>query len=348
MTVTIRDVAQKAGVGLATVSRVLNNSPLVSDTTRERVKAAIAELDYRPNETARRLSLGKTLTIAVVTPFFTRPAFVERLRGVEQVVAESLYDLVLYNVETPERRDNYMRLLPRREKADGLLIISLPPRNEDLPFLASSPVPIVLVDANHPSLTMLNRVTTDDVAGGRLATQHLLDLGHRRIAYLSDHFETPFNFTASYDRYMGYCQALTTAGLHVRPEYHGCGEHSQTEAHRLALDLLRLPEPPTAVFAASDTQAMGVLAAARDLGLRVPDDLSVIGYDDIELAEHLQLTTIRQQLLESGRRGVRLLLNKLAAPHSEPTSEVLSINLVVRATTGPAPEPHGVKTSSGV
>ncbi len=335
MTVTIRDVAQKAGVGLATVSRVLNNSPLVSDPTRERVKAAIAELDYRPNETARRLSLGKTLTIAVVTPFFTRPAFVERLRGVEQVLAESQYDLVLYNVETPERRDNYMRLLPRREKADGVLIISLPPRNEDLPFLASSPVPIVLVDANHPSLTMLNRVTTDDVSGGRLATQHLLDLGHRRIAYLSDHFETPFNFTASYDRYMGYCQALTAAGLPVRPEYHGCGEHSQTEAHRLSLDLLRLPEPPTAIFAASDTQAMGVLAAARDLGLRVPGDLSVIGYDDIELAEHLRLTTIRQQLLESGRRGVRLLLNKLAAPHSAPTSEVLSIDLVVRATTGP-------------
>jgi len=330
---TIRDVAQKAGVGLATVSRVINNSPLVSAPTRQRVLDVIAEMNFVPSPTARRLSLGRTLTIAVITPFFTRPAFVERLRGVESVVAESEYDLVLYNVESADRRDHYFRTVPRRERTDGVLIISLPPRNEDVPYLAESHVPVVLVDANHPSLTTLNRVIVDDVDGGRQAVQHLIELGHRRIAYLSDTFETPFNFTASYDRYQGYRCALEAAGLPLRHEYHAQGEHGRAEAKRLALALLRLPERPTAIFAASDTQALGVLEAAREAGLRVPEDLSVVGYDDIEVAEYLGLTTVRQLLFESGQRGVNLLLRVLSTPPTEPVCEVLPTQLVVRRTT---------------
>lgn len=337
MPITIRDVAQKAGVGLATVSRVLNNSPLVSAATRERVQAAIAELNFTPNPTARRLSLGKTLTIAVITPFFTRPAFVERLRGVESVLAESQYDLVLYNVETPEKRDIYFRDVPRRQRADGVLIISLTPRDEDIARLADSPVPVVLVDANHPSLTMLNRVITNDEEGGRQATAHLIGLGHRRIAYLSDAFVTPFNFTASFDRYQGYRRALEAAGISFRPEWHRWGPHSRAEARRLAHELFTLPERPTAVFAASDTQAMGVLEAARELGLRVPEDVSVVGYDDIEIAEYLGLTTMRQSLFESGRRGMELLLAAMERRLTDPVCEVMDAQLIIRATTAPPP-----------
>ena len=162
MTTTIRDVAKRAGVGLGTVSRVINDSPQVSEATRERVQTAIAALNFVPNPTARRLSLGKTLTIAVIVPWFTRPAEVERLRGVENTLAESDYDLVLYNVETPEKRDAYFRDVTRSERADGVLIISLSPRDDDVERLARSTVPIVLVDANHPSLKSLNRVITDD------------------------------------------------------------------------------------------------------------------------------------------------------------------------------------------
>lgn len=335
MPATIRDVAQKAGVGLATVSRVLNNSPLVSELTRQRVLDTIAELNYSPNPTARRLSLGKTLTIAVIAPFFTRPAFVERLRGVEKVLAESAYDLILYNVENFEKRDLYFRNVPRPERADGVLIISLPPRDQDVQFLAASAVPIVLIDANHPSLTSLSRVIIDDLAGGYAATQHLVELGHRRIGYISDPFETPFNFTASYDRYQGYCQALSAAGIPVRPDYRADGEHSRAEARHLAARMLALPERPTAIFAASDTQAMGVLEAARDGNLHVPDDLSVVGYDDIEIAEYLRLTTVRQLLYESGKRGVELLLEVLDRQPPQPMCEVLPIELIVRGTTAP-------------
>jgi DNA-binding LacI/PurR family transcriptional regulator len=333
--VTIRDVAKRAGVGLGTVSRVINDSPSVSDATRRRVHQVITELNFVPSTSARRLSLGKTLTIAAVVPFFTRPSVIERLSGIESSLAESEYDLVIYNVETVQRRDACVRDLPRRARADGVLIISLSPRDEDVPYLISAEVPIVLVDANHPSLTALNRIVVDDIDGGRVATQHLVDLGHRRIGYLSDPFENPFNFTSSRQRYQGYKQALEAVNIEISSEYLGQGEHGRYEAHLLALSMLRLPQPPTAIFAASDTQALGVLEAARDLELRVPEDLSVIGYDDIEVAEYLGLTTMRQLLFESGQRGVERLLEVLQDPPVQPVCEVLPANLIVRRTTAP-------------
>lgn len=332
---TIRDVARAAGVGLGTVSRVINDSPLVNESTRQRVQQVISELHYVPNPTARRLSLGKTLVLAVIVPFFTRPSVTERLRGIENTISESEYDLIIYNVETAERRDACMREIPRKERADGVIIISLSPRDSDLPVLLSAELPIVLVDANHDSLTGLNRVIVDDIAGGLLATRHLIDLGHERIAFISDFLETPFNFTSSRDRLKGYQQALQAAGISVQPEYHAQDEHGRYEAYLMALRLLALPEPPTAIFAASDTQAMGVLQAAREMELQVPKDLSVIGYDDIEVAEYLGLTTIRQMLYESGQRGVELLLEILENPDSRAACEILPTELIVRATTAP-------------
>lgn len=333
--VTIRDVAKKAGVGLGTVSRVINESPQVSEVTRRRVQEVIAELHYTPNPTARRLSLGKTLTVAVITPFFTRPAFIERLRGIENTLSESDYDLNIYNVETVQRRDQCMHQIPRPDRADGVIILALSPRDEDLPYLQRAQVPIVLVDANHPSLSSMNRVIVDDVAGGGAAVQHLVDLGHRRIGYISDWLYNPFNFTSSRDRYQGYRQVLDAAGIPFRPEYHGQAEHGRSEARLLAEQMLALPERPTAIFAASDTQAMGILEAARDAGLRVPADLSVIGYDDIEIAEYLGLTTMRQLLYESGQLGVELLLDTLEGLNVAPVCRVLPTELIVRVTTAP-------------
>ncbi len=332
---TIRDVAQKAGVGLGTVSRVLNNSPLVSEATRQRVLEVITALNYSPSPVARRLSLGKTLTIAAIVPFFTRPSVVERLKGVEATLVESEYDLIVFNVETVERRDTCFWDVPRRERVDGALIMSLAPSDKDVARFARAGVPVVLVDVNHPALS---RAVTDDVAGGRMATQYLIDLGHRRIGYISDPLESPFNFTSSRDRYLGYRQALEAAGIPFQSEYHRQGEHGRYEARRLAIELLALPEPPTAIFAASDTQAMGVLEAAQGVGISVPQGLSVIGYDDIEIAEYLGLTTIRQQLFESGVRGVELLLETLDTPPHEPVCQVLPVELVVRGTTAAPPD----------
>ena len=307
---TLRDVATHAGVSKATASRVFNGSARVESTTRRRVLDAMAALEYTPSDAARRLSLGRTLTISVVTSFLTRPQAAERLRGVDAVLSDSEFDLVIYNVETVEKRDQYLQSLALAQRTDGLLVISLPLRPEDVIRLSSAAIPVVVVDAHGPAVEGLPHVVGDDIAGGELATRHLLELGHRAVAFLGDQFENPFGFTSSRHRFMGYERALVGAGLAVPADLVALGAHSRYEARELAARMLATPERPTAVFAASDTQALGVMSAAHDAGIHVPDDLSVIGYDDIEMADYIGLTTIRQQLFESGRRGAELLLRR--------------------------------------
>jgi LacI family transcriptional regulator len=333
--VTIRDVARKAGVSPGTVSRAINNSPLVNEETRKRILEVVKELNYTPNLVARRLSLGKTLVIAVIVPFFTRPAFSERLNGVVSVLSQSQYDLVIHNIETPAQRSDCFRVIPRRDRVDGALVLSLPPIDKETAQLANADVPIVLIDADHPALTMLHRVTVDDVAGGQAATEYLLELGHTRIGFIGDIIDNPFYFISSRDRYSGYRKALEAAGIPLRPEYYAEGQHGRREARQLAKKMLSLSDRPTAIFAASDTQAVGVLEAAREAGLRVPEDLSIIGYDDIEVADILGLTTMRQLLFESGLRGVELLLETLEDPQIEAVHEALPTELIVRGSTAP-------------
>ncbi len=341
--VTIRDVAKRAGVGVGTVSRVINSSPSVSDATRQRVLATIEKLDYSPNPIARRLSLGKTLNIAVIVPFFTRPVFVERLRGIENALAQSEYDLVLYNVESTDRRDACFRETPRPERVDGLLIISLSPLDEDANRFLRARVPTVLIDAHHP---LLHRLTINDADGGRMATEHLINLGHRKIAFIGDYLENPFGFASSRERFEGYYQALEMAEIPFRSDYFKQGLHGQLPARKLAMELLSAPDRPTAIFAASDTQAIGVLAAARDLGLAVPEDLSVIGYDDIEVAEYLHLTTMRLPSFALGVEGAQLLMDLIARPDSPAREVPFTTELITRTTTAP-PCPVASNGSSG-
>jgi DNA-binding LacI/PurR family transcriptional regulator len=259
---------------------------------------------------------------------------VERLRGIESVLSETEYDLVVYNVESGNRYETYFRELARRERVDGLLIISLRPPEEHVRRLLEFGGPTILVDISHPDFT---RVIIDDVDGGRKATQHLLDLGHRRIGFLSDFSDSTFHFTANRDRYVGYLQAMEAAGIPPHADCTVHGEHSRESAYEMASQLLCLDEPPTAIFATSDTLATGVLEAADEQGLAVPEDLSIIGYDDIELAEYLNLTTIRQQLFESGVRGGELLLEAIDSPPESSRCVLLPTELVVRATTAPPP-----------
>lgn len=333
--VTIRDVARRAGVGVGTVSRVLNDSPMVSEETRHKVQVAIEALDYSPSSVARRLSRGRSMAIAVIAPFFTRRSYVERLQGIEHVLSAGGYDLILYNVETVARRDDCLRSLPRNERLDGMLILSLGPNDIEAERFTELGVPVVLIDAYHDALPT---VKIDDVAGARKAVQHLIDLGHRRIAYVGEHLDdNPFNFRPVGDRFQGYCQALADSGLPFQPEYHRQGNYGWREARRMAHELLALDQPPTAVFAYSDTMAFGVLEAAQQGNVNVPSELSVIGFDDVEVAQYFQLTTIRQPLYESGARGAELLIDGMenlegaATPHL-----ILPSELVVRSTTAPS------------
>lgn len=332
MPVTIYDVAKQANVGVGTVSRVLNDNPRVSPETRQRVLGVMETLDFRPSPLAQRLSRRKTLTIGVIAVFFTRPSVVERLRGIESVVAASQYDLIVHNVETPAKRDDVFRATAANRRVDGLLVISLTPADADVQRWQSAGVPVVLVDTHHPALS---RVVVDDVLGGYRAGRHLLELGHRKIAFVGDPIHSAFNFSSSRDRLIGLRKALDERDITFRPEYHQAGEHSQETARALTHQLLTLDDPPTAVFAASDTQALGVMQAARDRGLSIPQDLSVIGFDDIEIAEYLSLTTVHQPLFESGCRGTELLLQSMEKIDGEVSCQELPVQLIARGSTVP-------------
>ena len=331
MPATIRDVAKQANVGVGTVSRVLNDNPSVSDETRQKVLAAIEELDYRPNPIARQLSTGRTLTIGVILPHLTMPSYVERLRGVQRALANTKYDLVLFSVENPVQRDTFFEDISWTSRVDGMLVISLPPTDRQAERFARSTIPIVLVDAYHPDLCC---IVTDDVEGGQKVTEYLVELGHRKIAFLGDYLETPFHPSMRY-RYQGYRDTLEKAGIPFISEYLVEGHNDRSTARQLARQLLSLDDPPSAIFAGCDIQAIGVLDTAREMNIHIPEELSVIGYDGIRDAEYLNLTTIEQHLFDSGVEGVQLLLNALERRIETPCREYIPVELVIRSTTAP-------------
>ena len=329
---TIRDVAEKANVGIGTVSRVLNNHPYVSPDTRQKVLDAIKELNYTPNLIAKQLSSGRTHAIAVTLPFLTYPSFVERLRGVQTALADSNYVLILYGAESVSQRDVNFSDLSQTTRIDGILIVSVPLSEENANAFLETNTPIVLVDIFHPKFS---RVFVDEVEGGVMATQHLIELGHSNIAFISDLLDPDFQFLAMRERYRGYQKALRENGIPIRPEYHLEAPHGQYEAKLLAEQLLHLEDPPTAIFAGSDTQAIGVLNAAREMNIQVPEQLSVIGYDGIRDAEYLQLTTIEQPLFDSGVEGVNLLISKIENPSQDIHEIRMPLKLHIRRTTAP-------------
>jgi LacI family transcriptional regulator len=332
---TIAEVARKAGVGVGTVSRVLNGHPSVTATTKARVAAAMEELDYRPSPFARGLKHGRTNRIAVLVSFFTNPAAVERLRGLTRALVGSSYELVLYPVEDDAQRRTHMETLTGPHQADGIVLISLPPTDDEVARLQGTATSVVQVDAEHPAFPHL---VIDNVEGGRLAAAHLLELGHRELAFIGDREDDPHGFTSSRDRRLGFLEVLASAGCVPPGAWIRTGPHGSDTAADLARAVLRSDDRPTAIFAASDTQAFGVMLAARELGLQVPGQLSIVGFDDIETAAHVGLTTVRQPLQESGRQAAALLLADLADPGSVPPERhVLPLELVSRHTSHPPP-----------
>jgi DNA-binding LacI/PurR family transcriptional regulator len=287
------------------------------------------ELGYRPSATARNLSLGRTQTLGVVAPFFTSPSVVERLRGIDDVVGGSAYDLTLFNIETREQRRAALRRFARRDRVDGVIVISLPLTPAEVRALNRDGLPAVQVDVAN---ALLPNVAIDDVAGGAMAARHLLEAGHRRIAFVGDVEENPFAFASSRRRLEGFARVLDEAGIGLSPSYVRRGPFGRETAGKLTRQLLALRERPSAIFAASDVQAFGVLDAAARAGLSVPDDLSVIGFDDIELAAAIGLTTVRQPLRESGRLGAALLLRALAGDGLGPTPRLPELEVVDRRT----------------
>jgi DNA-binding LacI/PurR family transcriptional regulator len=331
---TIKDVAQKAGVGVGTVSRVLNNSPKVTPETRKLVLDVIAELGFKPNTVARQLSRKTRVhNIGVITqPFISYRAFAERLRGLQLTLSEmeTDYELMLYTVSSLAHYDERLTTIAQTGAVEALIIIDLDLYDEQKAMLREASLPFVGI--NHLKDQDWPCVGTDNVEGGYLAGQYLLDCGHRRIAYVGDEMTDTFEFISSVQRFEGFRQALTKRDVPLPDWYIQLGSHDYQVAKLLAANLLSLPEPPSAIFAMSDMQAFGCLAAAREAGVRVPDDISIMGYDDLEFSYHVGLTTVRQHLELSGRVGIEYLLSLLQGDE-RPPPQLPPLEVIERQTT---------------
>ncbi len=289
---------------------------------------------YRPSHVAAALVRGTPHTVALIVAYLTRPSTVVRVASALAVLEEQGYGTIVCNVDSPLERDRHLEALLPTHRADGVLAVCLPLSRGQLDQFARAGVALASVDGTNPGVP---QTVIDDVAGGRLATGHLIALGHRRIGFVGDMpFGRPpagLGFTSSANRLRGYKQALAAAGIPVEPSLIRRGPHDAAAAAEHAARLLKSAYPPSAIFAASDTQAIGVLAAADRLGVSIPERLSVVGFDDIESATFLGLSTVRQPLALSGTEGARRLCALLRGERVRPLRQELPIELMERRSS---------------
>ncbi|MAS33681.1 MAG: LacI family transcriptional regulator [Anaerolineaceae bacterium] len=327
---TIYDVAELSGTSIATVSRVLNSPERVSQRSRRLVMDAIDQLGFVPKAEARARVLQSTGRIGVITPFFTSPSFTDRMRGIAAALSDSGYELVIYPVDSLARLENYFAKLPLTGNLDGLIVLSLPIDESAAARLLSNNLETVLVEQQYPQFSS---ILVDDRAGGRLAAQHLVENGHRHCAFVYFGESPEYSIHPERARMDGYREALAEYGIDLPDEYVKYVPISRKGIREKLHELLALPQPPTAIFAPSDDLAIRVIHHARELGFHTPQDISVIGFDNIDIAEHIDLTTISQNLVESGQTAVELLLSRLT-DMGRPIQQIrFQVQLEKRGTT---------------
>ncbi|TDN90979.1 LacI family DNA-binding transcriptional regulator [Microbacterium sp. BK668] len=331
--VSIDEVARAAGVSTATVSRALSGRGHVSDPTRARVEAAAKGLGYVVSASASSLASGRTRNIGVLVPFLDRWFFSTVLSGIATALQRRGYDITLYTLtaDRTQRREIFDTFL-RRQRIDGVIAISIELGEEETDLLLELDLPTIAIGGPNAKLTTL---TVDDSMVARLATEHLIALGHRAIAHIGASPEFDVDFHIPTQRRQGFEQALSDAGLPARPELYEPADFTIEGGFRAAKQILGRPGAhPTAIFAASDEMAIGALLAARELGYRVPEDLSVIGIDGHELGEFFRLTTVDQFPLGQGERAADAILAELEASAGERAARSdLPFELIVRGST---------------
>ncbi|GAA1467203.1 LacI family DNA-binding transcriptional regulator [Microbacterium thalassium] len=333
--VSIDEVARAAGVSTATVSRALSGRGNVSPATRARVDAAAASLGYVVSSSASSLASGRTRNIGVLVPFLDRWFFSTVLAGIADTLMRHGYDITLYSLTVGrEQRSRIFQEFLRRRRVDGVIAISIELDADEIQRLRELDLPVVAIGGPTPGLTSL---AMDDVALARLATEHLIALGHTAIAHIGGENEFDVDFHIPVRRRAGYEQALEEAGIAVDPALYEPGDFTIEGGFHAAKQLLGRPGPhPTAVFAASDEMAIGAMLAARELGYRVPEDLSVVGIDGHELGSFFRLTTVDQAPRAQGERAAAAILGELEesgtpAPQVGPAEQ--PFRLVVRGST---------------
>ena len=329
--ITIEDVASQAGVSLATVSRALRGLPNVAPTTRDRVRAVAMQLGYRPDPNASRLSSRRTHTVGMGVPLLGSWYFSQAMAGAEAVLAAEGYDVLLLAIGSAAARHRMATGDgPLHRRVDGLLLVDLRLDPDEVVTFTSTGSGIVTVGDSYPEFPS---VTIDDRRAAEMAVTHLVNLGHRRIALIGDLPGEALVFHVPGLRRAGYRQALAAAAIPVRLDYDVPGNFSVDGGHEAMVRLLATPEPPTAVFAMSDEMAIGALRAVRDHGWSVPDDVSIVGFDDHELSEAVGLTTVRQPVTHIGGFAARALLDLLDGHPTAPQHRVVPTSLVLRSTT---------------
>jgi LacI family transcriptional regulator len=342
---TINDIARLAGVSKATVSRVINQKPDVDPATRARILRIMDEQGFTPSITAAGLAGGRTRLIGMLLPSLTWPLMPEIMRGVAEIVEQSPYELVVYSVSHEQDRSAVIDRILAAKLSEGLLAVYPGQATAHLSALHESGYPVVMLDDQGAPTGSTPWVGADNRSGAYIAVKHLIAIGHHRIG----HIKGRAGYQCSDDRYQGYCDALAEAGIPLDPELVVQGDFLVTGGAACAEQLLALRERPTAIFAASDDTAFGALSAAAEAGLRIPDDVALVGFDDTMPASFTRpaLTTVRQPFFEMGKRAATLLLdavNALRQPippswHtaqriSAPHREFLPTRLVVRDSCG--------------
>ncbi|MDQ6710121.1 MAG: LacI family transcriptional regulator [Candidatus Dormibacteraeota bacterium] len=346
MPVTLKDLAARAGVHASTISRVANSDPSlrISAATRSRIEALLRETEYQPNGVARGLKLRQTFVFAVIIPDVTNPFFAALFRGVEDGAAPHGYNVLLCNTDgSPERQRSHLQSLHAR-RVDGVVLASSFLKDPSVQWLRRQRIPYVLVnrfseEAGDPF------VGSDDVLGGRLATSHLIELGHRRIAHLAG----MATVSTGVLRRRGYLAALAEAGLEADPTLIVESGYTEEGGANAAQQLLTRPNPPTAIFAVTDMTAIGAFGVARHLQRRIPDDLAVVGYNDIPLASRLVpgLTTVHVPIHDFGAAAARLLIEQIESGAPSRRRLIFNPELVVRASTVPGAEGGAVTPAAG-
>lgn len=329
----IKDIARLAGVSTATVSRALSDSGLVTDSTREKVQAAARQLDYRMNVRARNLRIQKSMSVLLVVRNMSNPFYLEIFKGVEAVAREAGYLLLMGNTEDEAARDiEYFDML-RDGNADGMILMTgQMPADHQLLKVAADMVPVVVaLEAIENS--GLAHVQIDNREACRKAVRHLIDLGHRRIGHIAG----PVPEILGRLRQEGYRRTMAEAGLTVSPQHEAVGDYSIQSGRVCCRRIFEAGDPPTALFCANDEMAFGAIGELRDMGLKVPDDVSVVGFDDIVMSDSFSppLTTIRQPCTEIGQTAMTMLLDILSARLTEPEIKLIPTELIVRGSTGP-------------
>ena len=331
---TIREIADLAGVSIATVSRVLNGRDDVAVDTREAVRRVIREHGYTANRHARGLSAGRTGFVGVLVPLVFPAYFAEILAG----AAEALYEQQMRVVLSPTQHEHAREVslldrLMHGGATDGALIVLPGESSEELERALDAGYPFVVVDPLMPLDDRIPSVSAAHMSGADQAMRHLLSLGHRRIGAITG----PPGWVATEDRRRGYRAALAAAGISFDPALEVEADFEITDGEEAAQTLLGIRNPPTAVFAFNDNIAIGTMRAARERGLRIPEDVSIVGFDDVEHASIVtpSLTTVRQPLAEMGRTAVSLLVRLLEHQSVETLSIQLATRLVVRESTAP-------------